>query len=302
MLNPQLRIGLERENKISARTGPGLRIWSDRITEQSNGMTERAKVKMRPAVRRERIEQVVRERERVTVDALAHLLGTSRETIRRDLTDLAERGRVRKIHGGATTAEPRLSEADVEGSFQGRLLVNADAKRAIARRAIQLFQPGDTLFVDTGTTTLWFAEELSTATGLTVITNSAAIAACAARGSSNSTFLVGGEYRADGTENLGPLAVEQITQFHAIHAVLAVGSVETVGILDFDLQEADVARAMIAQARSVTVLADASKFGRGGLIKVAGLDAVARVVTEAAPPDEIAGALNDAGTEVILAA
>lgn len=238
----------------------------------------------------------------MTVDALAELLGTSRETIRRDLTDLAERGRVRKIHGGATTAEPRFSEADVEGSFQGRLLENADAKRAIARRAIQLFQPGDTLFVDTGTTTLWFAEELSTATGLTVITNSAAIAAFAARGPSNSTFLVGGEYRADGMENLGPLAVEQISQFHAIHAVLAVGSVETVGILDFDLQEADVARAMIAQARSVTVLADASKFGRGGLIKVAGLDAVARVVTEAAPPDEIAGALNDAGTEVILAA
>lgn len=256
---------------------------------------------MRPNMRRERIEQVVRERERVTVDALAELLGTSRETIRRDLTDLAERGRIRKIHGGATLAEPRLTEADVEGSFQVRLLENAEAKRAIARRAIQLFQPGDTLFVDTGTTTLWFAEELSSATGLTVITNSAAIAALATRGPSNSTFLIGGEYRADGTENLGPLAVEQIGHFHAIHAVIAVGSIETVGILDFDVREADVARAMIAQARSVTVLADASKFGRGGLVKVAALDAVARLITEADPPDEIAGALKDAGTEVIRA-
>ncbi len=256
---------------------------------------------MRPILRRERIEQVVRERERVTVDALAELLGTSRETIRRDLTDLAERGRVRKIHGGATVAEIRLPDTDVEGSFQGRLSENADAKRAIARRAIQLFQPGDTLFVDTGTTTLWFAEELASASGLTVITNSAAIAALAARGPSSSTFLVGGEYRTDGTENLGPLAVEQIGQFHAIHAVLAVGSVETVGILDFDVREANVARAMITQARSVTVLADASKFGRGGLIKVAGLDAVGRIVTEADPPCEIARALKEAGTEVIRA-
>jgi DeoR/GlpR family transcriptional regulator of sugar metabolism len=256
---------------------------------------------MRPTIRRERIEQVVRERERVTVDALAELLGTSRETIRRDLTDLAERGRVRKIHGGATMSEPKVPDTDFEGSFQGRLLENADAKRAIARRAIQLFQPGDTLFVDTGTTTLWFAEELAAAAGLTVITNSAAIAALAARGASNATYLVGGEYKADGTENLGPLAVEQIGHFHAIHAVLAVGSIESVGILDFDVREADVARAMIAQARSVTVLADASKFHRGGLIKVAGLDAVARIVTEAAPPDEIAVALSDAGAEVILA-
>ncbi len=256
---------------------------------------------MRPTLRRERIEQVVRERERLTVDALAGLLGTSRETIRRDLTDLADRGRVRKVHGGATVAEPRLPEADVEGSFQARLSENADAKRAIARRAVQLFQPGDTLFVDTGTTTLFFAEELALATGLTVITNSAAIAALAARGPSNATILIGGEYRADGTENLGPLAVEQIGRFHATHAVLAVGSIETVGILDYDMLEVDVARAMIAQARSLTVLADASKFGRGGLIKVASLDAVARVVTETEPPREIAWALKDAGIEVIRA-
>lgn len=256
---------------------------------------------MRPSLRRERIEQVVREREHVTVDALAELLGTSRETIRRDLMELADRGRVRKVHGGATIADTRTPEADIEGSFQSRVLVNAEAKRAIARRAARLFQPGDTLFVDTGTTTLFFAEELATASGLTVITNSAAIAALAARGSSNLTFLVGGEYRADGTENLGPLAVEQIGNFHAIHAVLSVGSVETVGILDFDVREADVARAMVAQSRSVTVLADTSKFGRGGLIKIAELDAVTRVVSEAAPPDDIASALKQAGTELVLA-
>ena len=256
---------------------------------------------MRPNARRERIVQMVRERERVTVDTLAEVLGTSRETIRRDLTDLADRGRVRKIHGGATLVEPRLYEPNIEGSFQARLLENVDAKRAIARCAVRLFEPGDTMFVDTGTTTLLFAEELAQASDFTVITNSGAIAALVARGASNTTFLIGGEYRADGTENLGPLAIEQIGRFHAIHAVLAVGSVETVGILDFDVKEADVARAMIAQARSVTVLADRSKFGRGGLIKVAPLTAVARVITEAEPPGEIARALKDAGVSVIVA-
>lgn len=244
---------------------------------------------------------MVRERERVTVDALAEALGTSKETIRRDLTDLADRGRLRKIHGGATLAEPRAYGPDFEGPFQARLLENADAKLAIARRAIQLFEPGETMFVDTGTTTLLFSEELAQASGFTIITNSAAIAASAARGTSNTTFLIGGEYRADGTESLGPLAVEQIARFHAAHAVLAVGSVEAVGILDFDLKEAEVARAMIAQARSVTVLADASKFGRGGLIKVAPLSAVERIITEVEPSGEIAIALKDAGVSVIVA-
>src|SRR3990172_9073298 len=149
--------------------------WS-RMSEQSNTMTERA-IALRPEARRERIVQIVREHERVTVDALAEALGTSKETIRRDLTDLAERGRLRKIHGGATLAEPRVYGPDFEGPFQARLLENADAKRAIARRAIQLFEPGETMFVDTGTTTLLFSEELAQASGLTVITNSAAIAA-----------------------------------------------------------------------------------------------------------------------------
>lgn len=262
-------------------------------------MTERA-FTLRPDARRERIVQIVRESERVSVDALAETLGTSRETIRRDLTDLAERGRVRKIHGGATAVDLRHLASEVEGPFQTRLSENIDAKRTIARRAIQLFTPGDTLFVDTGTTTLFFAEELAMASGLTVITNSAAIAGLAARGTANATFLIGGAYRADSTESLGPLAVEQISRFHAVHAVLAVGSVESVGFLDFDLDEADVARAMIAQARSVTVLADASKFGRGGLIKIAPLTAVDRVVTELPPPPDIATALKDAGVSVIL--
>jgi DeoR/GlpR family transcriptional regulator of sugar metabolism len=263
-------------------------------------MTEARDIK-RPNTRRERIVQMVRERERVSVDTLAEALGASRETIRRDLTDLAERGRLRKIHGGAIFVEPRLYEPSIEGPFQARLSLNADGKRAIARCAIRLFGPGDTMFVDTGTTTLLFAEEVAQASGLTTITNSAAIAALASRGASNMTFLIGGEYLADSTENLGPLAVEQIGRFHAIHAVLAVGSVETVGILDFDAKEADVARAMIAQARSVTVLADASKFARGGLIKVAPLSAVARLITDAEPPSEIASALKDAGVSVILA-
>ena len=255
----------------------------------------------RPRARRERIVQMVRERERITVDALADVLGTSKETIRRDLTDLAERGLVRKFHGGATLIEPRPFEPNVEGLFTARLLENAEAKRAIARCAIRLFEPGDTLFVDTGTTTLLFAEELAQASGFTVITNSAAIAALATRGDANSTFLIGGEYRADGNENLGPLAVEQIGRFHAIHAVLTVGSVETSGFLDFDVKEAEVARAMIAQARSITVLADRSKFGRGGLIKIAPLSAVAGVVTKSEPPGEIASALKEAGVTVVVA-
>lgn len=256
---------------------------------------------MRPDDRHERIVALVRERERVSVEALSGDLQASRETIRRDLTELDRLGRLRKVHGGAVLPDPALLESAREGPFQSRLVENVAAKRMIARRAVRLFQPGETLFVDTGSTTLLFAEELAHADGLTVVTNSAAIAALAARGRDSRVFLVGGAYRSDAGQNVGPLAVEQIGRFHADHAVLTVGAASAVGFLDYDLDEADVARAMLRQAKSATVLADASKFERSGLFKVATFDAVARLVTDRSPPAPLTEALVGAGVEIVLA-
>src|SRR4051794_33434420 len=226
--------------------------------------------------RRERIVDFVREREHITVDQLADLLHTSRETIRRDLTELATRGLVRKVHGGATIPGLAVSK---ESPFTIRLQSNLPAKRAIARKAAGLFDRGDTLFLDAGSTTLCFAEELARRTGLTVITNSVAIVQILARANGgHRAFLVGGEYHDEVGETVGALAVEQIQRFHASHAILTVGSVEPSGIMDYDLGETEVARAMLAQARSVTVLADSTKFAQAGLFQVGSLDVVDRIV------------------------
>lgn len=256
---------------------------------------------MSPEERRDRIVALVRERERVSVDDLAGLLAASRETIRRDLAELDSRGWLKKFHGGAGLPEPGRYGRTDEGPFSDRLRENGAAKRAIARRAIALFQSGDSLFVDTGTTTLLFAEELARARGLTVITNSAPIAALAARGEDNAVFLIGGRYREAGGENLGAIAIEQLRRFHALHAVLTVGAVGEEGISDFDAEEADVARAMIEQARRVTVLADHSKFGRSGLFALAPLSGVDRIVTDVAPRPEMAERLLASGVELLVA-
>jgi DeoR family glycerol-3-phosphate regulon repressor len=256
---------------------------------------------MTPEERRQRIVSVVRDRERVSVDALAGMLDASRETIRRDLSELDALGWLRKHHGGASAVEPALSEALREGPFRERMRDALPAKRAIARTAISLFQPGDSLFIDTGTTTLVFAEELARARELTIITNSTKIAALAGRGEGNQVFLLGGRYRDDGGESLGPIAVDQARRFHAMHAVLTVGALDAAGIMDFDPEEAEIARVMTEQARDVTVLADSGKFGRSALFKVATLEAVTRLVTDAAPPRETEAALREAGVKTVLA-
>lgn len=251
---------------------------------------------MRAAERRDRIVGLIAEHQRMTVEALAHLLGASQETIRRDLTELDAKHLLRKIHGGAT-----VSGSIGEGAFQRRMVENLPGKRAIAAAAIQLFQPGEALCIDTGSTTLAFAAELARRGDLTVITNAAGIAQQAARGGHH-TFLLGGEHRADAGENVGPLVLQQLAGFSPDHAVLTVGGITEAGIHDFDLQEAMIARAMIERCRSVTVLADAAKFGRPALFPLCGLAGLHRIVTDAPPPPPLAVALKAAGIDLVVAA
>lgn len=252
---------------------------------------------MRPEERRDRIVDLLREGAPVSVDALATKLSASRETVRRDLAELARRGLIRKFHGGAGLPEPAG-----EGAFQTRMGEHPREKRAIARIAAALFGPGDTLFVDTGTTSVIFAEELAKGAGLTVVTNSVTIAQLmGSSGNGNRAFLIGGEYRDAADQTLGALAVEQIARFHAVHAVLTVGAINPVGVMDFDLGETEVARAMIAQAQTITVIADSSKLGRRGLFEVCPLTRVDRLVVDRAAAGQLDSALRAGAVEVIVA-
>ena len=111
---------------------------------------------MRPLDRQSRIIDTVRARGKASVDELAEMFGTSVETIRRDLSSLARKGRLEKIHGGAIP--PRSLG---EGPFEQRMQRNGLAKRHIAQKLRELISPGDTLLIDTGSTTLIVAEELA---------------------------------------------------------------------------------------------------------------------------------------------
>lgn len=254
---------------------------------------------MRPPDRRERILELLRDCDsgRLTVEDLAQRLNISPETIRRDLTLLSSGSLVSKFHGGAALPQP-----SGEGPFRARMAESPRQKRAIARAAADLFRPGDTLLVDTGSTTVVFAEELARQTGLTVITNSVMIAQTMTRGpNGNRAFLIGGEYSDEAMVNLGALAVRQVTQFHAIHAVITVGAIEIEGAMDYTLEEAEIAFAMIAQARKLTVIADSSKLEKAGLFRVCRLDVIDRIVTDARPKGKLSEALAAAEVEVLVA-
>lgn len=128
----------------------------------------------------------------ITVSNLAERLGVSLETVRRDVKPLADEGAVVKMHGAIGL--PNLTG---EAPFERRMRDNAEGKRAIARHAAASIRDGDSIMLDTGTTTSYLARELLGHRRLTVVTNSSDIARTLAIVNGNKVYMAGGELRSD---------------------------------------------------------------------------------------------------------
>lgn len=249
---------------------------------------------IRPGVRQAEIRDMIVKRGEISVDALAEKFDTSAETIRRDLTVLADAGHIRKIHGGARAVAP-----EGEGEFALRLRRNALAKHRIAEKLIDLVMPHTTIFMDTGTTNLICAEVLSRIKNLTVITNSTGIADAFAIGRGKAdVYLLGGRYRGDNAQTVGGTTVRQIADYRADMAILTVGAFDGQGAMDYSSHEAEVGRAMIEASNMLTIVADHSKFNRTAGFGVCRLAEIDRLVCDRMPDAELEEGLKQADVEV----
>ncbi|MFQ5784487.1 MAG: DeoR/GlpR family DNA-binding transcription regulator [Alphaproteobacteria bacterium] len=228
------------------------------------------------------------------VAELAQALDVSGETIRRDIKAMAEDGLVRKVHGGVRRPD-LLRESD----FHQRLGENAEAKRAIARRAAREVRDGDSLMLDTGSTTAYVAQALRDHRDLMVATNSVDIARTLATRNGNRVYMAGGELRADDGAALGPAATTFIQQFRVRLAFLSIAAIDAEeGLMDYHLSEAEFSRVVMDRAERTIIVADRSKFGSRALVRVAGFTAVDLLITDAAPPEPFAELLREAGVGV----
>ena len=188
-----------------------------------------------------------------------------------------------------------------EAPFQRRMRENADAKRCIAREMAQLIHDGDSVMLDTGTTTSFVARELLGHRRLTVVTNSSDIARTLATVNGNKVYMAGGELRSDSGAAFGVSAIEFISKFAVTHAIISAGAIDAVsGIMDFDLEEAEFAQMVLSRGQHSYVVTDHSKFGRRGLVQVAGFDAVGHIVTDQPVQEAIAAILDAADTRLIV--
>ncbi len=209
-----------------------------------------------------RIRALLNTQHQLSTERIIKELGISRETARRDMIELEAQGEARRVHGGLV-AVISLSEPPL----QVRRNAQAKEKRAIAAAAVPHVQPGQTLFLDAGTTTTMLAEALRTMSGLTIITNSlqAALALSAAEEHetlNNQVILLGGMMAAGAQQTRGEITVGEIYRYRADVALLSpVGIDATHGASSFHPHEAAIARAMMQQAQRTLLLADHSKLG-----------------------------------------
>ena len=211
----------------------------------------------------------------VFVNELAEEFDVSQETIRRDLNKLEDLRHIKKIHGGAVSAQ-----FGFELEFNQRAKLAEDDKKNIAAAAAKLIKPGDSLFIDFGTTTLEFARLICSIPQLTVFTNSPVIANLFHENSTTDLILIGGQFGISKMECVGPVTLQAITSFYADYAFIGAGAVSPeAGVMDQDINEAAVARQMIKHSNNAIVLADGHKLGSQATAHVAHWKEISCLVT-----------------------
>lgn len=239
----------------------------------------------------------------VQVGALARDLGVSEMTIRRDLVDLEKEGRLTRIHGGAVdTGRNRRTVIDRdEPLFEARLQRQYEAKQRMAAAATRLVTGCNTIALDVGSTTLLLARRLHGESQAKIFTNSVRIAADLAAHVAE-VYLPGGRMRRDEMSVGGRTAVDQFQDLWFDIAFVGVSGMTTGGIFDYSFEDVDMKRVYLRCSSVKVVLCDASKFERMSLVHIAPLDAFDVLITDSAPPPQIAKALAEAKVRVVIAA
>jgi DeoR family fructose operon transcriptional repressor len=230
----------------------------------------------------------------VRVADLCRALGVSVASIRRDLADLQRSGLLKRTHGGAISNGPAMAEL----SLAAKKDRHHREKAAIAAMAAELIDPGDTIFLDSGSTTREIAVHLRHRHGLTVVTNALNIGWELAS-SDVDLVLTGGQVRRGILSQVGPVADRAIERLHVDKLFLAANGVDfEKGITTPNLAEAQTKRAMVENAGKVFLVADHSKFGCVTFGHICGLDRIHAVITDDALSGQIATLIEQRGITV----
>jgi DeoR family transcriptional regulator of aga operon len=252
--------------------------------------------------RRAYIVEQVQQGKLVKVGDLSDYFGVSTVSIRRDLDRLEEHGYLKRIHGGAVPNP----DAGLGESYAAKMRRNLDEKQRIGHAAARMIGQGDSLILDSGTTTLQVARhidgDLLTSGLLTVITHSLAIVRELGSWRGVQLIILGGVYRPDYELTVGPQTVADLKGLHADKLIIGTDGLTLAGgATANNMLEAEVYRAMSEAADQVIVVADSSKIGVTGVTTIIPVDRIGTLVTDTDASPAIVNNLRERGTKVVLA-
>ncbi len=252
-----------------------------------------------PAERQKKMVEYIESNTSAQIRDLSEFFGVSEATVRRDLDDLDLQGAIRRTHGGAIKLDRSTS---FEQMYNEKLAFHTEEKRRIAEAAARLVHDGDTVFVDSGTTSLQVATALSHKENLTLITNDLHIAYSTPTRPTASMICTGGVRRQGRQELIGSIAEEFIRNSHVNIAFLGADAVDlNLGVTIANFEEVGVKRALVNSSLKTVLVADHTKFGGAALVKICDIADCAAVVTDSGLPEETVQKLRRARVELILA-
>lgn len=234
--------------------------------------------------RQKEILKAVRAAGRVAVDELALAQHVTPQTIRRDLNILCDEGHLTRVHGGAI-----LQSGVANTAYDARKNMAKDAKEAIGELCADAIPDEASLFINIGTTTEAVARHLCTRRDILVITNNLNVANIMAANPHCGVMITGGMLRRADGGLIGESTVDTVRQFKADYAIIGVSAIDADGsLLDFDFGEVRVSQAIIANARKVYLVADASKVSRSAPARIGHLGDVDGFFTDQPLPASLA--------------
>jgi DeoR/GlpR family transcriptional regulator of sugar metabolism len=252
--------------------------------------------------RQNQILDILVEQQSVSVTELVALLNVSAVTIRTDLNQLADQGKLVRTHGGAMLVGEKTRQ---ELTFATRQQLHAAQKECIGALAASLVQPLDSILLDASTTALAVGRVLKQRQDLTEVTiiSTGVWTALEMLGTPHlNIMLAGGNLRNTTGSMIGSIAREVLSKINIHRAFLgAWGLTVTHGLTEANMQEVELKQFIIERCQEVIAVVDSSKFGQVALSTFAPLDKISRIVTDDGAPAEMVAEFRARGIEVLIA-
>lgn len=246
-----------------------------------------------PEERRQQILNILTQEGKVTAPDLSQRLDVSEDTIRRDLKDLEKAGHLNRVHGGALPRSPS------NASYHKRQALHLPTKASLAKETAKLIQPDQLVLIDSGTTALAVARNLTLDLKATIVTTSPPVVMALAEHHHINVIMLGGNLDRTSMSVTGSATLKALNRVRADVCILGVCSLhEEIGVTTGSFEEAELKRLMITNASEVIAVTTAEKIGTAASFVVTSINHISHIVTEASVSDESLTPYQNLGIDI----